>query len=56
MKRGRIVNPGLSKLEAIAGAMGFPPQLWFGGGERESIQQGVGGRSGGRFGPYSERG
>ena len=30
LKKGRIGNPGLSKLEAIAGAMGFPPALWFG--------------------------
>ena len=29
LKKGRIENPGLAKLEAIAGAMGFPPQLWF---------------------------
>jgi transcriptional regulator with XRE-family HTH domain len=33
LKKGRIENPGLAKLEAIAGAMGFPPALWFGGGE-----------------------
>lgn len=31
LKNGRIGNPGLAKLEAIAGAMGFPPELWFGG-------------------------
>ena len=30
LKQGRIDNPGLAKLEAIAGAMGFPPALWFG--------------------------
>jgi len=30
--KGRIENPGLAKLEAKAWAMGFPPQLWFGGG------------------------
>ncbi|CAA9490584.1 MAG: hypothetical protein AVDCRST_MAG05-1871 [uncultured Rubrobacteraceae bacterium] len=29
LKKGRIENPGLSKLEAISGAMGFPPALWF---------------------------
>ena len=29
-KNGRIENPGLAKLEAISGAMGFPPALWFG--------------------------
>ncbi len=32
LKKGRIGSPGLDKLEAIAGAMGFPPQLWFGDG------------------------
>ncbi len=30
LKNGRIENPGLAKLEAIAKAMGFPPELWFG--------------------------
>ena len=30
LKQGRIENPGLAKLEAIADAMGFPPALWFG--------------------------
>ena len=30
LRSGRIGDPGLSKLEAIAGAMGFPPALWFG--------------------------
>jgi len=30
LKKGRIENPGLAKLEAIAQAMGFPPALWFG--------------------------
>ena len=29
LRNGRIGSPGLDKLEAIAGAMGFPPQLWF---------------------------
>ena len=33
LKKGRIENPGLAKLEAISGAMGFPPALWFGDGE-----------------------
>jgi transcriptional regulator with XRE-family HTH domain len=32
LKKGRIGSPGLDKLEAIAGAMGFPPALWFGSG------------------------
>jgi len=30
LKNGRIGNPGLAKLEGIAGAMGFPTRLWFG--------------------------
>ncbi len=30
LKNGRIENPGLAKLEAISGAMGFQPALWFG--------------------------
>jgi hypothetical protein len=30
LTNGRIENPGFVKLEAIAGAMGFPPALWFG--------------------------
>ena len=29
LKNGRIDNPGLAKLGAISGAMGFPPALWF---------------------------
>lgn len=38
LKKGRIENPGLAKLGAIAGAMGFPPALWFGGeGEKGRI-------------------
>ena len=34
LKNGRIENPGLAKLEAISGAMGFPPALWFGNGKK----------------------
>ena len=30
LKKGRIVSPSLDKMEAISGAMGFPPELWFG--------------------------
>lgn len=37
LKNGRIENPGLANLEAIAGAMGFPPQLWFGAATEEQI-------------------
>ena len=29
LKKGRIENPGLAKLQAISKAMGFPPALWF---------------------------
>ena len=29
LKKGRIGNPGLAKLEAMALTMGFPPALWF---------------------------
>jgi transcriptional regulator with XRE-family HTH domain len=32
LRNGRVGSPGLDKLAAIAGAMSFPPQLWFGGG------------------------
>jgi hypothetical protein len=35
LKDGRIENPGLAKLEVIAGAMGFPPALWFGDSDEE---------------------
>ena len=42
LKKGRIENPGLSKLEAIAGAMGFPPALRFGEtAEGDRIPEGV---------------
>ena len=36
LKKGRIESPGLTKLEAIAGAMGFPPALWFGDDDGEA--------------------
>ena len=35
LKKGRIGDPGLSKPEAIAGTMGFPPAMWFGAGAEE---------------------
>ena len=35
LKNGRIENPCLAKLEAISGAMGFPPALWFADTEGE---------------------
>ena len=35
LKGGRIENPGLAKLGAISGAMGFPPALWFGVAEED---------------------
>jgi hypothetical protein len=37
LRKGRIGSPGLDKLEAIAGVMGFPPQLWFGEGAQDQI-------------------
>ena len=37
LKNGRIENPGLAKLEAISGAMGFPPALWFGDAGEECL-------------------
>jgi hypothetical protein len=34
LRKGKIENPGFDKLRAIAKAMGFSPELWFGeGGE-----------------------
>lgn len=35
LKKGRIENPCLAKLEAISGAMDFPPALWFGNDEKD---------------------
>ena len=29
LRKGRMENPGLEKMRAIAKAMGFPPQVWF---------------------------
>lgn len=29
LRKGKIANPGVDKLQAIARAMGFPPELWF---------------------------
>ena len=37
LKNGRIDNPGLDKMAAIAGAMGFPPELWFAPMEGERV-------------------
>jgi transcriptional regulator with XRE-family HTH domain len=39
LKKGRIGNPGLAKLEAIAAAMGFPPALWFEEAEEKITDQ-----------------
>ncbi len=36
LKNGRKENPGLTKLEAISGAMGFPPRSGSGGPKRGS--------------------
>jgi transcriptional regulator with XRE-family HTH domain len=41
LRKGRIENPGLAKLEAIAGAVGFPPALWFGAGGEGRIPDGA---------------
>ena len=30
LRKGRIENPGYEKMGAIAKAMGFPPEAWFG--------------------------
>jgi hypothetical protein len=29
MRKDKIENPGFDKLQAIAIAMGFPPETWF---------------------------
>jgi len=29
LRKGRMENPGLEKMRAIAKAMGFPPEMWF---------------------------
>ena len=29
LRKGRIENPGFEKLNAIAKAIGFPPEIWF---------------------------
>src|SRR5829696_9676913 len=29
LRKGRIENPGYEKMEALAKAMGFPPEAWF---------------------------
>ncbi len=36
LRKGRIENPGYEKLDAIARAMGFPPELWFEDGDDRS--------------------
>jgi transcriptional regulator with XRE-family HTH domain len=41
LKNGRIENPGLAKLEAISGAMGFPPALWFEEAGEKITDQGI---------------
>lgn len=37
LRAGRIDNPGLTKMQAIAAAMGFPPAMWFGANEGERV-------------------
>ncbi len=39
LRKGRIGSPGLDKLEAIAGAMGFPPHLWFADGAQDEVSE-----------------
>jgi transcriptional regulator with XRE-family HTH domain len=39
LRKGRISSPGLDRLEAIAGAMGFPPQLWFGDVDHKHVSE-----------------
>lgn len=34
LRKGRIESPGYEKLRAIAEALGFPPELWFGDVEK----------------------
>ncbi len=36
LRKGRIENPGYEKLDAIARAMGFSPELWFEDGDDRS--------------------
>ncbi len=36
LRKGRIENPGYEKLDAIARAMGFSPELWFENGSERS--------------------
>ncbi len=42
LRKGRIENPGFEKLQAMAKAMNFPPELWF-----EDVKD-LGNMSGGR--------
>lgn len=37
LKKGRIENPGLAKLEAISKARDFPPVLWSGNDEKNDL-------------------
>jgi transcriptional regulator with XRE-family HTH domain len=36
LRKGRIENPGYEKMAAIAKAMGFPPEAWFGQGDGQA--------------------
>jgi transcriptional regulator with XRE-family HTH domain len=42
LRKGRIENPGFEKLQAIAKALGFPPELWF--EDVENLKEGYGAR------------
>jgi transcriptional regulator with XRE-family HTH domain len=56
LRKGRIENPGYEKMGAIAKAMGFPPEAWFGDAPGQGTQVGptegrsVAGRVGHLFG------
>ncbi len=40
VRKGKIENPGFDKMRAIAKAMGFPPESWFGeaGGVGDAVR------------------
>ena len=44
LRKGRIENPGMDKLAALAKAMGFPPALWFEEGLPGADGRGTAGR------------
>ena len=44
LRKGRIENPGMDKLAALAQSMGFPPALWFEEGLSDAGGRGAAGR------------